>query len=126
MSMLNPIARARGHGSAKEGVHHWYAQRASAVLLIFLLAWMIYSIFSLAGGGYEASRAFIANPVNASFLGLLLIVVIYHAMLGLQVVIEDYVHKPAAEVVLYFITRAGGYVLMALALVHIMQLALGA
>ncbi len=126
MSMLNPIARARGHGSAKEGVHHWYAQRASAVLLIFLLAWMVYSIFSLAGGGYEASRAFIANPVNASFLGLLLVVVIYHAMLGLQVVIEDYVHKPAAEVVLYFVTRAGGYVLMALGLVHIMKLALGA
>ena len=126
MSMLNPIARARGHGSAKEGVHHWYAQRASAVLLVFLLAWMVYSIFSLAGGGYEASRAFIANPVNASFLGLLLVVVIYHAMLGLQVVIEDYVHKPAAEVVLYFVTRAGGYVLMALGLVHIMKLALGA
>ena len=126
MSMLNPIARARGHGSAKEGVHHWYAQRASAVLLVFLLAWMVYSIFSLAGGGYEASRAFTANPVNTSFLGLLLVVVIYHAMLGLQVVIEDYVHKPAAEVVLYFVTRAGGYVLMALGLVHIMKLALGA
>jgi succinate dehydrogenase / fumarate reductase membrane anchor subunit len=126
MSMLNPIARARGHGSAKEGVHHWYAQRASAVLLIFLLGWLIFSIFSLAGGGYEASRAFIANPVNASFLGLLLVVVLYHAMLGLQVVIEDYVHNPAAEVVLYFVTRAGGYVLMALGLVHIMKLALGA
>jgi succinate dehydrogenase / fumarate reductase membrane anchor subunit len=124
--MLNPIARARGHGSAKEGVHHWYAQRASAVLLIFLLGWLIFSIFSLAGGGYEASRAFIANPVNASFLGLLLVVVLYHAMLGLQVVIEDYVHSPAAEVVLYFVTRAGGYVLMALGLVHIMKLALGA
>ena len=126
MSMLNPIARARGHGSAKEGVHHWYAQRASAVLLIFLLGWLIFSIYSLAGGGYEASRAFIANPVNASFLGLLLVVVLYHAMLGLQVVIEDYVHNPAAEVVLYFVTRAGGYVLMALGLVHIMKLALGA
>ena len=126
MSMLNPIARARGHGSAKEGVHHWYAQRASAVLLIFLLGWLIFSIFSLAGGGYEASRAFIANPVNASFLGLLLVVVLYHAMLGLQVVIEDYVHNPAAEVVPYFVTRAGGYVLMALGLVHIMKLALGA
>ena len=126
MSMLNPIARARGHGSAKEGVHHWYAQRASAVMLIFLLGWLIFSIFSLAGGGYEASRAFIANPVNASFLGLLLVVVLYHAMLGLQVVIEDYVHNPAAEVVLYFVTRAGGYVLMALGLVHIMKLALGA
>lgn len=126
MSMLNPIAKARGLGSAKEGVHHWYAQRASAVLLIFLIGWMIYSVFSLAGGGYEASRAFIANPVNAAFLSLLLVVVLYHAMLGLQVVIEDYVHQPTMEIILYFLTRAGAYILMALGIVHIMKLALGA
>ena len=126
MSMINPIAKARGLGSAKEGVHHWYAQRASAVLLIFLMGWMIYSVFSLAGGGYEASRAFIANPFNAAFLSLLLVVVLYHAMLGLQVVIEDYVHQPAMEIILYFITRAGAYIMMALGIVHIMKLALGA
>ena len=126
MSMLNPIARARGNGSAKEGVHHWYVQRASAVLLVLLLGWLIFSVFSLTGGGYEASRDFIANPVNAAFLGLLLVVVLYHAMLGLQVVIEDYVHSPVAEIVLYFLSRAGAYILMALGLVHIMKLALGA
>ena len=125
MSMLNPIARARGHGSAKEGVHHWYAQRASAVLLIFLTGWLIFSALSLAGSGYEGSRAFIANPVNASLLGLFLVVVLYHAMLGLQVVIEDYVHHPVAAVVLYFLTRAGAYVMMALGVVHIMKLVLG-
>ena len=126
MKTLDPIARAKGLGSAKEGVHHWYAQRASAVLLLFLLAWLIYSSLSLAGGGYEASRAFLANPVNASLLGLSLIVLLYHAMLGLQVVIEDYVHNATAEIVLYFITRAGAYVMMALGIVHILKLALGA
>lgn len=125
MSMLNPIARAKGHGSAKEGVHHWYAQRASAVLLIFLAAWLVFAAFTLSGGGYEGSRAFIANPINASFLGLFLVVVLYHAMLGLQVVIEDYVHHPVAEVVLYFVTRAGAYAMMALGIVHIMKLVLG-
>ena len=126
MSMRHPIAEARGHGSSRSGVQHWYAQRASAVLLIFLAAWMVYAVLSLAGGGYAASRDFIANPVNASFLCLALIVMLYHAMLGLQVVIEDYVHRPVLEVALYFITRAGAYVLMALGLVHIMKLALGA
>ena len=125
MSMLNPLAKARGLGSAKDGVRHWYAQRASAVLLIFLLGWMIYSVFSLAGGGYEASRAFIANPVNAALLSLLLVVILYHAMLGLQVVIEDYVHQAAMEITLYFLTRAGAYIMMALGIVHIMKLALG-
>ena len=126
MSMLNPLARAKGHGSAKEGVHHWYAQRASAVLLIFLFGWLIYATFSLAGGGYEASAAFISNPVNAAFLCVLLVALLYHAMLGLQVVIEDYVHNPAVEVVLYFVTRAGAYVMMALGIVHVLKLALGA
>ena len=126
MKTLDPIARAKGLGSAKEGVHHWYAQRASAVLLLFLLAWLIYSSFSLAGGGFEASRAFLANQVNASLLGLSLVVLLYHAMLGLQVVIEDYVHNAAAEIVLYFVTRAGAYVMMALGIVHILKLALGA
>jgi succinate dehydrogenase / fumarate reductase membrane anchor subunit len=126
MKTLDPIARAKGLGSAKEGVHHWYAQRASAVLLVFLTGWMIYAAVSLAGGGYEASEAFLSSPVNASLLGLMLVVLLYHAMLGLQVVIEDYVHNATAEIVLYFLTRAGAYVMMALGIVHILKLALGA
>lgn len=126
MSMRNPIAHARGHGSAKSGVHHWYAQRASAVLLIFLVGWMIFALFSLAGADHAASSAFIAQPLNAAFLSVLLVSLLYHAMLGLQVVIEDYVHQPAIEIILYFLTRAGAFIGMALGLVHIMKLALGA
>lgn len=123
--MLNPIARARGHGSSKSGVRHWYAQRASAVLMLFLSAWLVYSAFALAGGGYEGSRAFLANPVNAALLGLFLVAMLYHAMLGLQVVIEDYVHHPVTEAVLYFVSRAGAYVMMALGIVHILKIVLG-
>ena len=126
MSMLNPLARARGHGSAKDGVHHWYAQRASAVLLIALLGWLLYSALSLGGLGYEASRAFIGHPVNAALLSVLLVAALYHAMLGLQVVIEDYVHHRPLEIALYFLTRAGAWIGMALGVVHILTIALGA
>ena len=126
MSMVNPLARARGLGSAKEGVHHWYVQRASAILLIFLVAWMIYAMFSLAGTGYAEAAEFVARPVNAAFLSVLLVTLFYHAMLGLQVVIEDYVHNQALEGVLYFMTRAGGYFGMALGIIHVLKLALGA
>jgi succinate dehydrogenase / fumarate reductase membrane anchor subunit len=126
MSMLNPLAKARGHGSAKDGVHHWYAQRASAVLLILLLGWLVYSLFSIAGGGYEESKALMSHPVNAALLGVLIVTALYHGMLGLQVVIEDYVHSPAVEIILYVLTRAGAYIGMALAVVHILKLALGA
>jgi succinate dehydrogenase / fumarate reductase membrane anchor subunit len=126
MSMVNPLARARGQGSAKGGVHHWYAQRASAVLLIFLVAWLIYAIFSLAGTGHSEAAEFVARPGNAAFLVLLLISLFYHAMLGLQVVIEDYVHQPALEVVLLLLTRAGAYIGMVIGIIHVLKLAIGA
>jgi len=124
--MSNPLAKARGLGSAKEGVHHWYAQRASAVLLIFLVGWLIYAIIKLAGADHSAASAFIANPTNAAFMVVLIIASVYHAMLGLQVVIEDYVHQPVLELVFYFLTRAGGLFGMAFGVIHVLKLALGA
>ena len=126
MSMVNPLAKARGHGSAKSGVHHWYAQRASALLLILLVAWLIYASISLAGADFETAKAFVGNPINASFLIVLIVAMLYHAMLGLQVVIEDYVHAPAMEIALYFLTRAGAFIGIALGVIHVLKLAVGA
>ena len=126
MSMVNPLAKARGHGSAKEGVHHWYMQRATAILLLFLLGWLIYATFKLAGTGHAEAAAFISKPTNAALMLVLLVSLFYHAMLGLQVVIEDYVHQPVLEVVLHFLTRAGAFVGMALGIIHVLKLALGA
>ena len=125
MSMVNPLARARGHGSAKEGVHHWYAQRASALLLILLVGWLVYASVALAGSDYAAARQFVSSPFNAAFLVLLIVTLLYHAVLGLQVVIEDYVHHRPTEIVLYFITRAGALIGMAVGVIHVLKLALG-
>jgi succinate dehydrogenase / fumarate reductase membrane anchor subunit len=125
MSMVNPLARARGHGSSKEGVHHWYAQRASAILLFFLVGWLVYSMIRLAGTGHSEAVEFISSPTNAAFLIVFLVALFYHAMLGLQVVIEDYVHQPAVEVVLLLLTRAGAYIGMALGIIHVLKLAIG-
>jgi succinate dehydrogenase / fumarate reductase membrane anchor subunit len=126
MSMVNPLARARGHGSAKDGVHHWYAQRASAILLLFLVGWLVYSMFTLAGTGHAEAVEFLSNPLNAAFLVVLLVALFYHAMLGLQIVIEDYVHQPTVEVVLLLLTRAGAYIGMAIGIIHVLKLAIGA
>lgn len=126
MSMVNPLAKARGHGSAKEGVQHWYMQRATAILLLFLVGWLIYATFKLAGTGYAEAAAFISKPTNAALMLVLLVSLFYHAMLGLQVVIEDYVHQPVLEVVLHFLTRAGAFVGMAIGIIHVLKLALGA
>jgi len=124
--MTDPIARARGHGSAKSGVHHWIAQRITAVFLIFLVGWMGYAMVRLAGADHVAAQEFMARPFNAALLILLLITLFYHAMLGLQVVIEDYVHHPAAELTLHFLTRAGAWLGMAVGVVNVFKIALGA
>jgi succinate dehydrogenase / fumarate reductase membrane anchor subunit len=126
MSMVNPLARARGLGSAKEGVHHWYLQRVTAVLLIFLMAWLVYALVTLAGESHAAALTFMARPFNAALLILSLITLFWHAVLGLQVVIEDYVHHRATELILHFLVRAGAVIAVITGVIHVLKLALGA
>jgi len=121
----HPVARARGLGSAKSGVHHWKAQRISAVLLLFLLPWLAYALVCIASSTHAEAVAFVTTPWNASLLMLSLLVLLYHAMLGMQVVIEDYVHKPAAEFALHLLVRGGTLLGMVLGITYILKLALG-
>ncbi len=95
-------------------------------MLVFLVGWMVYSMFALAGSGHAEAVEFISSPLNAAFLVLLLITLFYHAMLGLQVVIEDYVHQPTVEIVLLLLTRAGAYIGMAIGIIYVLKLAIGA
>ncbi len=92
MSLRTPLARARGLGSAKEGVQHWWAQRVTAVALIPLSVWFVVSLLAVAGADYPTVVAWVGSPVNTALLVILLFSVFYHALLGLQVVIEDYIH----------------------------------
>jgi succinate dehydrogenase / fumarate reductase membrane anchor subunit len=124
--MKHPLARARGHGSAKSGVHQWLAQRVSAGMLILLLPWLAYSLIHLTGASHEQARAFAAAPWNATLLLLSLLVLLYHGMLGLQVVIEDYVHHRALELSLHFVVRATTLLAATLGIMHVLKLMLGA
>ncbi|MFO0394469.1 MAG: succinate dehydrogenase, hydrophobic membrane anchor protein, partial [Lysobacteraceae bacterium] len=95
MSRLrHPWAVARGLGSAKEGVAHWWAQRVSAAALLFLLPWLVITAVSLIGLDHANARAFLAEPMNATLMLAFVLAVTWHARLGLQVVIEDYIHTP--------------------------------
>jgi succinate dehydrogenase / fumarate reductase membrane anchor subunit len=98
MSLQTPLGRARGLGSAKEGVSHWWAQRVTAIALVPLTLWFVASLLGVAGADYEAVVAWIASPFNAVLLITLLISMFYHATLGLQVIIEDYVHHEGTKV----------------------------
>lgn len=124
MSIVNPLAKARGHGSARRGVHHWYLQRATAVLLILMVIWLLYAVVSLSGADYQAAIGFLSSPFNAAAALVFSIAGLYHAMLGLQVVIEDYIHSPGLEMGLQFLVRGACYIGMAVATVFILQIAI--
>lgn len=105
MSLRNPLARANGHGSAKEGVQHWWSQRLSAMALAFLVPWFIVFAIGLIGADHETTRATVGQPFNALLLLLLVGAMFHHARLGLQVVIEDYIHTRFVEVTLQVLVR---------------------
>lgn len=92
--MRTPLKRARGLGSAKDGTHHFIVQRITAIALVFLSIYVIGLVISLIGGDYAAVRAAVASPFNAVLLVAFLIATFWHAQLGMQVIIEDYIHTP--------------------------------
>lgn len=96
-TMRTPMARVRGLGSAKDGTGHWWAQRLSALALIPLSIWFVASVIAMTGADHAAMQAWIGSPVVAGLLILLVVATLYHAVLGLQVVIEDYVHAEAMK-----------------------------
>jgi succinate dehydrogenase / fumarate reductase, membrane anchor subunit len=93
--MRSPLARAIGLGSAKEGVGSWWAERVSAVALVPLTLWFAASIIAHTGSDYATFVVWLRTPLTAVLMILLLIALFYHTALGLQVVIEDYVHSGA-------------------------------
>ena len=98
MNMRSPLSRARGLGSAKTGTDHWWAQRLTALALIPLVIWFIVSMIIVTGADHAAAVGFISSPINAVLLILLIVATFHHGQLGLQVVIEDYIHTRWLEV----------------------------
>lgn len=95
MSLQTPLARVLGLGSSKTGVEHWWWQRLTAVALVPLGIWFVIAVISLVGAGYTEARAWVTAPINMVLLIAFTAALLHHAQLGLQVVIEDYVHNEA-------------------------------
>ena len=92
MNLRDPLATARGLGSAKDGTNHWWQQRVTAVALLLLAPWFIGLSLGLIGHDQDSVRAVLGHPLNATLLLAFVVSLFWHARLGLQVVIEDYVH----------------------------------
>ena len=94
MDYRTPLKRAQGLGASHHGTSHWWMQRLSAVAMVPLMLWLVVGLATHTGGGYEGTVGWLGNPVNAVVLIVAFAVLFYHASLGLQVVLEDYVsHK---------------------------------
>jgi succinate dehydrogenase / fumarate reductase, membrane anchor subunit len=98
MALQTPIRRARGLGSAREGVSHWKMQRLTAISNALLVLWFVFSVATFREASFDAVAAWLARPLPAVLMVLLLVSVFWHARLGLQVIIEDYVHSEPARI----------------------------
>ena len=99
MNLRTPLSRAKGLGSAKEGVGHWWMQRVTSLFLIPLVIWAALVMATLGNYDHNYFTNWLAQPLNAILMITLLVVVCYHAALGLQVIIEDYVHLTAVKII---------------------------
>ena len=125
MSLRSPLGRARGLGSAKSGTQHWWAQRLTALALVPLTIWFVIAIIAATGADHTSARAFIGNPVSAVLLILLIVATFHHAQLGMQVVIEDYVHTKSTEIALLLLVKGAAIVLAVAAIFAVLSIAFG-
>jgi succinate dehydrogenase / fumarate reductase membrane anchor subunit len=121
----SPLGRALGRGSARDGVEHWWSERISAVALAPLMALFVVWIVIHAGDDYTAFIAWLKTPAATSLMTLLLISLFYHTALGLQVVIEDYVHSQAKFPLLVGM-RLGCFGLAVIGVIATLRIAFGA
>jgi len=126
MSLRTPIGRVLGLGTAKDGTSHWWGQRVSAVALLLLGLWFAVAVATMSGYGYTEAREFIGQPLNSILLLLLSVTIAYHSHLGLQVVIEDYVHAPGLKVGSLVLSRFAHVFLAVAAIFAILKIGLGA
>jgi len=126
MSLRAPLGRVLGLGSAKDGTGHWWAQRVSAVALVFLGLWFVVRISALPILEHDLVVEFVANPLNSVLLTLLCLAAAYHSYLGVQVVIEDYVHAAGLKLVSLILSRFGHIFLAVVSVYAILRIGLGA
>ena len=124
-SMRSPLGHARGLGSARSGTGHFLAQRWTALALAPLTIWFLVGLIGHLGAPYGEAIAWIANPVNAVLIALLLGLLFHHGQLGLQVVVEDYVHTHGTKLVLLVLIKGLALLFAAAAIFAVLRISVG-
>jgi succinate dehydrogenase / fumarate reductase membrane anchor subunit len=123
--LRSPLARALGQGSAKEGVHHWRAQRLTSVALVLLAVWFVVSLLSLPSFDHATVSAWMGQLWTAVFLVLLVLTGAWHSQLGVRVVVEDYVHGSGAKTLALALITFFHVVVAVAGVLAILKVALG-
>jgi succinate dehydrogenase / fumarate reductase membrane anchor subunit len=126
MSLRSPLGRVLGLGTAKDGTSHWWGQRLSGAAMAVLGLWFAWSVATISGFSYAETVAFINQPVNSVLLLLLSVTMAYHSYLGIQVVIEDYVHGHGLKIASLVLSRFAHVFLAIAAIFAILKLGIGA
>lgn len=126
MSLQSPLGRVLGLGSAKDGTSHFWGQRVSGVGMLLLGLWFACSLATMPGFSHAEALAFIGAPMNSVLLLLLVATLSYHSYLGIQVVIEDYVHGHGLKLASLVISRFAHSFLAVAAIYAIIRIGLGA
>lgn len=126
MPLKTRLATVRGLGSAKNGTHHWWGQRVTAVALVPLTLWFVYSVITLSGAGYGTVAGWLAQPWNTVLMLLLIAATFHHLQLGLQVVIEDYIHTEFTKLATILFVKFASAVLAVACGYAVLKIALGA
>jgi succinate dehydrogenase / fumarate reductase membrane anchor subunit len=125
MSLTSPLGRVLGLGSAKEGSRHWYAQRLSSIAAAMLGVWFLAALARLDGAGLDALHDWLRAPLSATLLLLTIGTLAWHTILGLQVVIEDYVGSRGLRLALLIGMKFTFVLAAAAAAIAVLRLALG-
>jgi len=126
MSLRSPLGRALGLGSAKSGSSHWYSQRITAVALVLLGLWFLVSLALLESTDLGAVQAWLRSPVSSVLAVLFVAVAAWHAHLGLQVVVEDYVSSKGTRVAALVAIRFALAVAALIGVLSVLRIAFGA
>lgn len=126
MSQRTPLAKVRGLGSAKDGTEHFWKQRITAVSNIILVTWLLVVLVKIAGADYETVRHTLARPQNAIAITLLMLSASLHMRIGMQVIIEDYVHAEGRKMLLLMLNSFFTIVVALTSIFAILKLSLGA
>ena len=122
--MRSPLGQALGLGSAKNGVEHWWLQRVTAIALVPLTVWFAASLIAHAGNDYATFVVWLRTPIATIPMALLLTALFYHTALGLQVVIEDYVHS-RMKIPALLVMRFGCFALAVAGILATLRIAFG-